>query len=167
MQLLHIHLVYSCSYYIQLQQKMHITFKVHCAAALYITMIVISLAMETFPNFQCSYIQVVSFGPWQHIQCVQKTIGSQFTWCLKWPYNIISCVHSEWVTLQNTYAHAWQITSKLDSHNINYNNCVCCIFELPPQKKILKCGDEWVTIRKAVGVSFKNPTHWQSWSHFM
>ena len=51
----------------------------HCATALYITMIVISLAMETFPNFECSYIQVVSYGPWQHIQCVQKTTGSQFT----------------------------------------------------------------------------------------
>lgn len=61
---------------------MYITFKVHCAAAVYITMIVISLAMETFPNFECSYIWVVGFGPWQHIQCVQKTIGSQFTCCL-------------------------------------------------------------------------------------
>ena len=41
-------------------------------------MIVISLAMETFPNFECSYIWVVGYGPWQHIQCVQKTIRSQF-----------------------------------------------------------------------------------------
>ena len=57
------------TYYIQVQQQMHY-FNVHCTTALYITTIVISSAMDNFLNFECSYKQVVGFGPWQHIHSV-------------------------------------------------------------------------------------------------